>query len=90
MLGVPTVLLLSVSHATLSLSLLLLPLHPCFTHTHLQEGELSAILQDIAKSRQNIQQSVSGVSTVPHTSRCCSGASPTTGEKLFKKVLWAS
>lgn len=46
------------------LSLSLLSFHRCFTSTHLQEGELNAILQDIAKSRQNIQQSLSGVSTV--------------------------
>lgn len=57
------VLLLSVLHAASRLWSLL-SFHRCFTSTHLQEGELSAILQDIAKSRQNIQQSLSGVSTV--------------------------
>lgn len=51
------------------LSLSLLPLHHCFTYTYPQEGELNAILQDIAKYRQNIQQSLSGVSTVLHMSR---------------------
>lgn len=45
-------------------SLSLLSFHRCFASTHLQAGELNAILQDIAKSRQNIQQSLSGVSTV--------------------------
>lgn len=51
----------------LSLSLLLL--HYCFTHVYLQEGEVNAILQDIAKSRQNILQSLNGVSTVLKMSR---------------------
>lgn len=46
------------------LSFLLLRLHHCFTHTYLQEREVNAILQDIAKSRQNIQQSLNVVSTV--------------------------
>lgn len=47
------------------LSFPLLPLHHhCFTHTHLQETEVNAILQDIAKSRQNILQCLNGVSTV--------------------------
>lgn len=46
------------------LSLSLLPLHHSFTHIYLQEREVNAILQDIANSRQNIQQSLSGVSTV--------------------------
>ncbi len=46
------------------LSLSLLPLHHCFTHIYLQDREVNAILQDIAKSRQTILQSLSGVSTV--------------------------
>lgn len=46
------------------LSLSLLPLHYCFTHIYQQDGEVNAILQDIAKSRQNILQSLNGVSTV--------------------------
>lgn len=59
MLGVRADLLL---HAAFVLSLLLL--HHCSTHIYLQDKEVNAILQDIAKSRQNIQQSLSGVSTV--------------------------
>lgn len=46
------------------LSFSLLPLHHCFTHMYLEGKEVNAILQDIAKSRQNILQSLNGVSTV--------------------------
>lgn len=54
----------SVCFAWCSLSLSLLLLHHRFTHIYLQDTDVNAILQDIAKYRQNIQQSLSGVSTV--------------------------
>ena len=47
------------------------PLHctPPSPSSQLQEREASAILQDIAKARQNIQKSLAGVSTVPFIDR---------------------
>lgn len=68
MLSICAILLLSVLHAAFCLSVCL-PLHHCFTHIYQQEREVNAILQDIAKSRMNIQQCLNGVSTVLQMSR---------------------